>query len=123
MNIKKAFALIKGEKEKEKELEKAYKTIEEEKIKEERERQEQEKKDKLKHIKEMQKRFPTEPCKVYTHCWKCGKKIVLNYTEKMGNNRRILRIAECPKCKAFSVDKIDARQGAGLEYERYVRNF
>ena len=72
--------------------------------------------------KKLAARFPKKPNEVFTNCWNCGIVVKLNNTERKSSPLRVLRIAECPKCRAYQIDRVD-NTIKSLEFDGFLKNF
>ena len=46
----------------------------------------------------------------------------LNNTERRSSRLRVLRIAECPKCGYYQIDRVDNTINS-LEFDRFLKGF
>ncbi len=120
MNIRKAHEITKTADSRLKEIEEAKEVVEKEK---ERELIEQaQKQTEVEERKKLAARFPKKPNEVFTNCWKCGIVVKLNNTERKSSPLRVLRIAECPKCGYYQVDRVDNTVNS-LEFDGFLKEF
>jgi len=120
MNLRKAREIAKTADSRLREINEAKKVVEKEK-----ERELIEEIQKQKEVQEREKlasRFPKKPNEVFTNCWNCGIAVKLNNTETKSSPLRVLRIAECPKCRYYQIDRIDNTINS-LEFEKFIKNF
>ncbi len=120
MNLRKAREITKTADSRLKEIEEAKKVMEKEK---ERELIEQaQKQTEVEDRKKLAARFPKKPNEVFTNCWNCGTVVRLNNTERKSSPLRVLRIAECPKCGCYQIDRVD-NTIKSLEFDRFLKGF
>ncbi len=120
MNIRKAREIAKTADSRLKEIEEAKKVMEKEK---ERELIEQaQKQTEVEDRKKITAKFPKKPNEVFTNCWNCGTVVRLNNTERKSSPLRVLRIAECPKCGCYQIDRVD-NTIKSLEFDRFLKEF
>jgi len=120
MNLRIAREIAKTADSRLREIKEAKKIVEKEK---ERELIEQAQKQKeIEERKKLAARFPKKPNEVFTNCWNCGTVVRLNNTERKSSRLRVLRIAECPKCGYYQIDRVDNTINS-LEFDRFLRGF